>query len=606
MSFVRGMVFHDEGNGGKTNGEGSLAQNIQSSTESFSSGSSNNDGSSPSSPPNAGDTSQMSSTESGSSDSAHRRGDINEIYNATSPILDYEACQFALSAVEPSTHHEAIVIKEWKAAMEEEIAALERHQTWSLTELPHDKKPIGLKWVFKLKFNADGKIQKHKARIVAKGYAQKSGIDYEETFSPVARFETIRLVLALVAQKGWMAYQFDVKSAFLNGVLKEEVYVMQPPGFEKKGEEHKVLKLHKALYGLKQAPRAWYSRIDGYLVQHGYKRSQNEPTLYVKRGASGDIIVVCLYVDDIVYASSSKKLLTEFKSKMISEFEMTDIGVLSYFLGLEVTQRSDGVFLSQQKYARDLLKRFGMDHCKVVSTPINDKLQADDGGEAADEYGFRSLVGGLIYLTHSRPDIAYAVGIISRYMQRPSVYHMGAAKRVLRYVAGTINLGLWYGKYDRVSLTGYTDSDWANSLEDRKSLSAHVFSVGTAAVAWSSKKPDIVALSTTEAEYVAATSAACQATWMRKVLLELGQDQEGATPIFCDNQSAVFLSKNQGCHGRSKHIDTRFHFIRNLVEGNQIALKPCTSQEQVADILTKVLTTEQFMYLRGKLGLTTL
>ncbi|KAJ0851977.1 putative RNA-directed DNA polymerase [Helianthus annuus] len=303
MSFVRGMVFHDEeGNGGKTNGEGSLAQNIQSST-----GSSNDDGSSPSSPPNAGDTSQMSSTESGSSDSAHRRGNINEIYNATSPILDYEACRFALSSVEPSTHHESIVIKEWKAAMEEEIAALERHQTWSLTELPHDKKPIGLKWVLKLNFNADGKIQKHKARIVAKGYAQKSGIDYDyqETFSPVTRFETIRLVLALVAKKGWMAYQFNVKSAFLNGVLKEEVYVMQPPGFEKKGEEHKILILHKALYGFKQAPRAWYSRIDGYLVHIGYKRSQNEPTLYVKWGESGDVIVVYLYVDDIVYARSS-------------------------------------------------------------------------------------------------------------------------------------------------------------------------------------------------------------------------------------------------------------------------------------------------------------
>ncbi|KAM0029839.1 putative RNA-directed DNA polymerase [Helianthus debilis subsp. tardiflorus] len=591
VTFVKSVVSIDGDVGGGQNNEEGSSNNVSL------------DGSEPSGSPSVAassdETSQRSNGESGSdgldsneSDSAHKVGDINHIYGITTPILDYEACQFALSVVEPSSHQEAIKIVEWKNAMEEEIVALERHKTWSLTRLPAGKKAIGLKWVFKLKFHADGSIQRHKARLVAKGYSQQSGIDYEETFSPVARFETIRIVLALAAQKGWMAYQFDVKSAFLNGVLNEEVYVTQPPGFEKEGQEGMVFKLHKALYGLKQAPRAWYSRIDGYLVQHGYKRSQSEPTLYIKRGGTGDVII----------------LLAEFKEKMIKEFEMTDIGVLNYFLGLEVNQQSKGTFLSQQKYARDLLRRFGMQQCKPVSTPMNanDKLQREDGGAAADEFMFRSLVGGLIYLTHTRPDITFAVGVVSRYMHKPSVHHMGAARRILRYIAGTMNMGLWYERAEHVILVGYTDSDWAGSIDDRKSISASVFSVGSAAVTWSSKKQDIVALSTTEAEYVSATAAACQATWMRKILIELGLEQEGATRIFCDNTSAVFLSKNQAYHNRSKHIDTRFHFIRNLVEGRQIEVQPCTSQEQVADILTKPLGTEDFMYLRGKLGLKTL
>ncbi|KAJ0468434.1 putative RNA-directed DNA polymerase [Helianthus annuus] len=598
VTFVKSVVFTDGDVGGRQNNEEGSNNNVI-----LDQSQASNNGSEPSGLPSVGassdETSQGSNGESGSdgldsneSDSAHKVGDINHIYGITTPILDYEACQFALSVVEPSSHQEAIKIVEWKNAMEEEIVALEHHKTWSLTRLPAGKKAIGLKWVFKLKFHADGSIQRHKARLVAKGYSQQTGIDYEETFSPVARFETIRIVLALAAQKGWMAYQFDVKSAFLNGVLNEEVYVTHPPGFEKEGQEGMVFKLHKALYGLKQAPRAWYSKIDGYLVQHGYKRSQSEPTLYIKRGGTGDVII----------------LLAEFKEKMIKEFEMTDIGVLNYFLGLEVNQQSKGTFLSQQKYARDLLRRFGMQQCKPVSTPMNanDKFQREDEGAAADDFMFRSLVGGLIYLTHTRPDITFAVGVVSRYMHKPSVHHMGAAKRILRYIAGTMNMGLWYERGEQVVLVGYTDSDWAGSIDDRKIISASVFSVGSAAVTWSSKKQDIVALSTTEAEYVSATAAACQATWMRKILIELGLEQEGETRIFCDNTSAVFLSKNQAYHNRSKHIDTRFHFIRNLVEGRQIELQPCTSQEQLADILTKPLGTEEFMYLRGRLGLKTL
>ncbi|KAJ0869676.1 putative RNA-directed DNA polymerase [Helianthus annuus] len=507
--------------------------------------------------------------------------------------------------MEPVNYKEASESKEWMCAMKEELNSLEKHKTWTLTDLPGGKQAIGLKWVFKVKMDAHGQVNRYKARLVAKGYVQEYGINFEETFSPVARFETIRLILSLAAQRGWLVYQFDVKSAFLNGYLQEEVYVSQPPGFEVKGKEDKVFKLHKALYGLKQAPKAWYSRIDTFFTENGYARSLNEPTMYVKRGNAGEILIICLYVDDIIYTSSSQKMVEQFKKEMIQEFDMSDIGVLQYFLGLEVIQGPDGIFLSQKKYTVELLKKFGMASCKEAATPMNknEKLKMDDGGDLVDGYKYRSMIGGLMYVMHTRPDIAFAVGIVSRLMQSPSVYHYGAAKRIMRYLAGTVGFGLWYGKTECVTLSGFTDSDWAGTSEDMKSLSANAFFLGTGAVSWMSKKQAVVALSTTEAEYIAAATGACQAVWMRKMLKELGHEQQEATPIWCDNRSTVFLTKNQGFHSRTKHINIKYHFIRSLVEEKEIKLVPCDTKEQIADIFTKALGVEQFCCLRSKLGM---
>lgn len=508
--------------------------------------------------------------------------------------------------MEPVSFKEAVVHEEWVKAMESELQALKDHHTWTLVDLPKEKKAIGLKWVYKVKVSMDGKIQKYKARIVAKGYAQEYGVDYEETFSPVARFETIRVILSLAAQKGWKISQFDVKSAFLNGPLQEEVFVMQPPGFERKGEEEKVYKLHKALYGLKQAPRAWYERIDSYLQKHGYQRTTSEPTVYVRKVTDDELIIVCLYVDDIIYTSSSNELLDEFKRKMIKEFDMSDLGDLHYFLGLEIQQGHNGIFVSQKKYATDLVKRFGMWKCKSVSTPmkVGEKLQNEvDGNISCDAFKFRSMVGGLLYLTHTRPDIAFAVGLISRHMQSPTEYHYGVAKRILRYIAGTYEYGLWYENGKEVKLEGYTDSDWAGSFDDRKSISANVFTVGSSVVTWSSKKQRVVALSSTEAEYVSANEAACQAMWLRKLLADLDHKQKEATDIYCDNMSAVFLTKNLAMHSRSKHIDIKYHYIRSLVEAKEVSIKSCYTEDQVADGLTKQLGTEQFEYLRARMGI---
>ncbi|CAH9095067.1 unnamed protein product [Cuscuta epithymum] len=470
-----------------------------------------------SSPPTT--SSSSSSDESSESDTSSS----DQPRKVRSLIDIYESCDFAFIVTEPADYQEAATCVEWTQAMKEEINAIEKNKTWELVNLPKEKNVIGLKWVYRTKYNSDGSISKHKARLVAKGYVQQEGVDYEETFSPVARFETVRIVLALAAQWKLPVYQLDVKSAFLNGDLLEEVFVHQPPGFVKKGEEEKVYKLKKALYGLKQAPRAWYSKIDTFFCTSGFQKSDNEPTLYVKKEGM-EFLVVCLYVDDIILFSSSQSMLTSFKDSMTNQFEMTDLGMLQYFLGLEVKQGKEGTFLCQKRYALNLLKRFHMEACETIATPMNasEKLQKNDGTEEADVTLYRSMVGGLNYLTHSRPDLAYCVSIVSRYMQRLTKQHLGAARRILRYVAGTLEFGIWYSSVKDFKLRGYSDSDWAGCVDDRKSMSGSVFDLGSGAVTWSSKKQETIALYSSEAEYVAAGSAAKQALWISKLLTDLG------------------------------------------------------------------------------------
>ncbi|GJW58649.1 retrovirus-related pol polyprotein from transposon TNT 1-94, partial [Tanacetum coccineum] len=412
---------------------------------------------------------------------------------------------------------EALAHEEWKNVMEEELQSIEKNQTWEVSDLPEGKTPIGLKWIFKTKYFADGSIQKYKARLVVRGFTQQAGIDYEETFSPVARFE-------------------DSKNP------------------------NKVLKLGKALYGLKQAPRAWYSKIDEFFHKEGFERS------------------------------SSLQLISEFKQSMMNTFDMTDLGELHYFLGLNIVQGKSGIFLSQEKYVIDTLEKFNMAGCKTACTPMNigEKLQHEDGTEAADGTLYRSLIGRLIHLTHSRPDISFSVGLLSRFMHKPSKHHLGAAKRVLRYLAGTKDFGIWFQRTKDFKLKGYTD--WAGSVEDRKSTSGSCFILGEAVVSWSSKKQATVALSSTEAEYVAANAAACQAVWMRRILSDMCSEQLGPTEIYCDNKSAVLLARNPVFHNRTKHIEIKHNYIRELLNDGEVALESCRTDEQVADIMTKSLS----------------
>jgi hypothetical protein len=372
----------------------------------------------------------------------------------------YNSCHVAFFSGESQNFKEAVRKEEWRKAMNEEMISIEKNQIWKLVDLPKEKKAVGLKWVFKIKYNEYGSIQKHKGRIVAKGYSQQPGVDFTETFALVARMETIRIVLVLSAQLQLQVFQLVVKSAFLDDELQEEVYVQQPPGYELKGKEDKVYRLHKALYGLKQAPRAWNHKIDLYLHQNGFSRSQSEPSLYIKKKGE-DFLMVCLYVDDLIYTGTSKDMVAEFKTAMMKEFEMPDLGLMRYFLGIQAKQFPGKIFISQEKYVADLLTKFHMSECKLVASLMaaNEKLLQDDGATKIDSKYFRSLVGSLIYLTNSRPNILYFVSIISRFMENPDKLHLEAAMRILQYLQGTKNHGILYKQQDENRLIGYSDGD---------------------------------------------------------------------------------------------------------------------------------------------------
>lgn len=518
----------------------------------------------------------------------------------------YDLSNIALFSCEPHKFEEAVKNEVWQKAMDDEMTTIMKNQTWNLVDLPKNKEVVGLKWIYKNKFNEDGSIQKHKARLVAKGYSQQPGIDFNETFSPVARMETIRTVLAIAAQMELPVYQLDVKSAFLNGELHEEVYVEQPQGYVVKGKENMVYRLHKALYGLKQAPRAWNNKIDNYFINNGFHRSPSEPSLYVKKGGTNEFLIVCLYVDDLIYTGTKPLMLEEFKKAMMKEYEMTDLGLMKYFLGIQVQQKTGEISISQEKYTEDLLKKFNMSMCNPVTTPmaLNEKLQKNDGAKKANETLYRSLVGSLMYLTNTRPDIVHSVNMISRFMNDPSQNHFSAAKRILRYLQWTKNIGIKYTKEDDNSLIGYTDSDRAGSIDDRKSTSGYVFCLGTKPISWSSKKQKTIALSSAEAEYIAATDAACEAIWLRRVLENLQQEPETSTKIFCDNMSAIAMTKNPVFHARSKHIELRHHFIRNLVNDGEIQLIFITTKEQLADPFTKAVTSEKLEYFKNQTRIT--
>jgi hypothetical protein len=294
-----------------------------------------------------------------------------------------------------------------------------------------------------------------------------------------------------------------------------------------------------------------------------------------------------------------------FKSTMKKEFKMTDLGLMNYFLGIEVTQNDKGIFICQSKYARDVLKRFRMINCNPVSTPmeVGTKLSREQNEMDFDSTILRKLVGSLMYLTATRPDIMYGVSLISRFMDTPKNSHWQAGKRLLRYIAGTMNHGILYSTSNNLQLVGYTDSDFAGSIDDKKSTSGYAFHLGTGIVAWASKKQPIVTISSTEEEYVEGTSAACQAVWMRRILKDLMHNQEEPTTIYCDNNSTIALSKNHVFHKKTKHIDTRYHFIRELVNNGELILQHCRSNEQLADIFTKALAQDQFEYLRKALGI---
>jgi hypothetical protein len=455
-----------------------------------------------------------------SEEQEERYRDLSDIYQNTSEIeLMYDSDGEALlvEMEEPTNYTEAAGYAEWVDAMDKEIQSIEKNKTWSLCKLPVGHKPIGLKWVYKLKKNSDGEVVKHKARLVAKGYVQKKGVNFDEVFAPVARLDTVRLILALAANRGWQVHHLDVKSAFLHGELEEEVYVSQPEGYVEKGREQYVLKLSKALYGLRQAPRAWNVRLDKSLKKLRFRRCASEQAVYI-RGEGQNTIILGVYVDDLVVTGADPAEINEFKKQMTSEFEMFDLGLLSYYLGIEVSQYKDFTTVKQTCYAKKILDQFGMGQCNATKFPMDPgaRLHSDKGGQPVDATQYRKVIGSLRYLLHTRPDLAFSVGIASRFMEKPTELHMNAVKQILRYLKGTIDLGLVYTQGgSEEMLVGYTDSDVGGDLVGRRSTAGMAFYLGESLITWCSQKQKTVALSSCEAEFMAATLAAVQALWLR-------------------------------------------------------------------------------------------
>jgi histone deacetylase 1/2 len=377
-----------------------------------------------------------------------------------------------LESVEPTSVKVALQDARWVQAMDTEYEALMNNRTWHLVPAPRDKNIIGSKWVYKVKRRADGTIDRFKARLVAKGYKQRYGLDYEDTFSPVVKAATVRLILSVAVSKGWSLRQLDVQNAFLHGVLEEEVFMRQPPGYEDKQHPTYVCKLDKALYGLKQAPRAWYARLCGKLVQLGFTPSKGDTSLFFYHKGETTVFVL-VYVDDIIVASSSLTATKALLKDLEADFALKDLGDLHFFLGIEVKRTSDSLVLSQQRYATDVVKRANMWNCRPVDTPISasEKLSLTDGDKLGedDSTKYRSVVGALQYLTLTRPDLSFAVNKVCQFLHSPTTVHWSAVKRILRYVKGTLDVGLKLRKSTSTIVSAFSDADWAGCVDDRRS-----------------------------------------------------------------------------------------------------------------------------------------
>ncbi|GJT57235.1 retrovirus-related pol polyprotein from transposon TNT 1-94 [Tanacetum coccineum] len=476
-------------------------------------------------------------------------------------------------------------------------------EVWELVPPPDKAFVISLKWIYKVKLDELGGILKNKARLVARGYRQEEGIDFEESFAPVARLEAIRIFLAFAAHMNMVIYQMDVKTAFLNGNLREEVYVSQPDGFVDPDKPNHVYKLKKALYGLKQAPRAWYDMLSSFLISNDFSKGSVDPTLFIRREGN-DLILVQIYVDDIIFAASTPELCDLFAKIMCSKFKMSMMGKISFFLGLQISQSPRGIFINQSKYALESLKKYGYESCDPVDTPMveKSKLDEDKEGKAVDPSHYRGMIGTLLYLTASRPDLQFAICMCARYQARPTEKHLNAVKRIFRYLKGTVHRGLWYPKDSSFALTAFADADHAGCQDTRRSTSGSIQLLGDRLVSWSSKRQKSAAISSTEAEYIALSGCCAQVLWMRSQLTDYGFGFN-KIPMYCDNKSAIALCCNNVQHSRSKHIDIRFHFIKEHVENGVIELYFVNTEYQLADIFTKALGRERIEFLITKLGM---
>ncbi|KAK0589611.1 hypothetical protein LWI29_016288 [Acer saccharum] len=486
--------------------------------------------------------------------------------------------------------------------MHSKLEALRANDTWSLTTLPAGKLPIGCRWVYKVKHRSDGSVERYKARLVAKGFTQLEGVDYQETFSPTAKIISVRCLLALAAAHGWSLHQMDVNNAFLHGDLAKEIYMSPPPGLRRQREENMVCLLHKSLYGLKQASRQWFTKFSEAICSAGYEQSRADYSLFTrKRGKSFTALLI--YVDDILITGNDPISIAETKKFLHSNFHLKDLGSLKYFLGIEISASKNGIFFSQRKYALEIIKDAGPLGAAPVDTPMERGLKLSDKGDLLREPGqYRRLVGRLIYLTVSRPDITYAVHVLSRFMHQPRKFHMEAALRVVRYLKGAPGQGLFFSSNSDCKLRAYCDSDWAGCPLTRRSTTGYCVFLGPSLISWRSKRQKTVSLSSAEAEYRAMTGACCELTWLRYLLRDLGLSQQESALLYCDNKAALHIAANPVFHERTRHIEMDCHYIKDKIQDGSVVTRHVGSAHQLADVLTKPLGKEIFVPMIHKLG----
>ncbi|KAJ3532326.1 hypothetical protein NM688_g7442 [Phlebia brevispora] len=528
------------------------------------------------------------------------------------------AVDYALAAGGVSTNGDPLSLEEaqarpdwpkWKEAMDAEIAQLTGRGTWEMADCPANRKTVGCKWVFHLKRDEAGNVVKYKARLVAQGFSQVEGINFNETYSPVVRLESLRTVIALGNALDMDLHSIDVVGAYLNGTLKEEIYMRQPPGYE--DGTGRVCRLLRPLYGLRQAGYEWNETMDDELEQLGYERLDVDHCIYVRQRGP-EVAMAAIHVDDM-QLGATKGRIEGVKKEIGTRFNITDLGETRQIVGIQVSRdRSAGIIhLLQTNYLTRVLEHYGMLQSHPVSTPLdpNVKLTKAEPDDETDRLvrPYQSAIGSLMYAAlGTRPDIAYAVQHLSQFCSAPTQTHWTVVKHVMHYLNGTLRVGIKYGpraKAQDLELTGYSDADWAGDANDRKSVSGYVFLFGGGPITWSSKKQPTVALSSMEAEYMAMSHAAREVLWLRNLLTELGIVQKSGTPVNVDNQGAIAYSKLNVFHGRSKHIDIRHHFIRDCIEANEVKVIYCATNDNIADLFTKPLARGRHEELIRLLGM---